>query len=379
VQVGITLVGVIASVFGGATIAEILAGRFEQVPWLAEHAEAAALAVVVAAITFLSLIVGELVPKRIALSNPERIAALVARPMRVVAMFAHPLVAVLTGASNLVLRLFGLHGRNEPGFTEEEIHALVEQGMETGVVPEAEHEMVEGVFRVGDRQVASIMTPRLDVDWIDASADAGAVRDAASSASRDYLLVCDGTIEHVIGVVYSQALLRQCLRGETLALRDALEAPIFVPAGMPILRLLDTLRSAGQRAAVALDEYGGVQGVVTFDDIVEEIFGQLPAASEEEPSIAKEAEGAWIVDGGAPIEDLEQELDLGPVGAEGRRGFRTLGGFLMTRLGRLPVLGDAIVESGFRFEVLHMDGRRVARVRITRIPERSGGGSSEKS
>jgi putative hemolysin len=301
VQVGITLVGVIASVFGGATIAEVLEARFAQVPWLAARAEGAALAVVVAGITFLSLIVGELVPKRIALTNPERIAALMARPMRVVARVARPLVVLLTGSTNLVLRLFGLHGRTQPGLTEEEIHALVEQGAETGAVPRVEHEIVEGVFRLGDRQVASIMTPRPDVEWVEADADAATLRQALGTAGRGYLLVCEGSVERVVGVAYAEELLRRCLGGAAVDLRASVVQPLYVPAGMPVLRLLDELRVTRQRVAIALDEYGGMQGIVTLADILEELVGQLPTLSEEKPDLTRAADGSWLADGGMPI------------------------------------------------------------------------------
>jgi putative hemolysin len=368
VQVGITLIGVIASVFGGATIAEILEAHFAQVPWLAPRAEGAALAVVVAGITFLSLIVGELVPKRIALTNPEKVAALVARPMRIVATIARPLVAVLTGSTNLVLRLFGLHGRTQPGLTEEEIHALVEQGAETGVVPRAEHDIVEGVFRLGDRQAASIMTPRPDVEWVDVGADAAEVRRALVEAGRGHLLVCEGSVEHVVGIVYAESLLAQALGGGAIDLRASAAQPLYVPGTMPVLRLLDELRRARHRVAVALDEYGGMQGVVTLDDILEEIIGQLPTRSEEAPSMAKTGDGAWIADGGTSVEDVAHELDLESLDTGDRRGFRTLGGFLMSHLGRLPVPGDAVEHEGYRFEVASMAGRRIERVRITNAP-----------
>ncbi|HYD53160.1 MAG TPA: hemolysin family protein [Gemmatimonadaceae bacterium] len=365
VQVGITLVGVIASVFGGATIAEILAARFEQVAWLAEHAEGVALTIVVAGITFLSLIVGELVPKRIALSDPERVASLVARPMRVVATIAHPLVAVLTGASNVVLRLFGLHGRVEPGLTEEEIHALVEQGAESGVVPQAEHDIVEGVFRLGDRQVASIMTPRPDVEWVDLTTETAELREALVGHGRRYLLVCEGDLEHIAGVAYVDDLLRLCLGEQRADLRSALSVPVYVPATMPVLRLLEVLREAGQQVAVALDEYGGLLGVVTLDDILEGIVGPLPSA-DEAPALAPVGHGTWVADGSALAADVEELLDLAPLDVEGGRGFRTLGGFFMSHMGRVPAEGDEVVHGGHRFTVEAMDGRRVARVRIER-------------
>jgi putative hemolysin len=368
VQVGITLVGVIASVFGGATIAEVLEARFAQIPWLASRAEGAALAVVVAGITFLSLIIGELVPKRIALSNPERVAALVARPMRIVSKVARPIVVVLTGSTNLVLRLLRLRGDSAPGLTEQEIHALVEQGAEAGVVPRVEHDLVEGVFRLGDRQAASIMTPRPDVEWVDVDAAPSEVRRVLAALRSGHLLVCDGGIERVVGVAYVERLLAQCLGDAPIVLRDALAEPLYVPATMPVLRLLDALRAARQRVAIALDEYGGVQGVVTLDDILEEMVGQLPTRPEEAPSLVRTGEFTWTMDGSTAIEDVMDELGLDDLDAGGRRGFRTLGGYLLSHLGRVPRPGEGLDRAGYRFEVASMEGRRIGDVRIMRRP-----------
>jgi len=370
VQVGITLVSVIASVFGGATIAAILKDAFVDAGWRTEHAEVVSLVIVVAGITFLSLIIGELVPKRIALANPERVAAIVARPMRVVSSAARPLVAFLTWTSNLVLRLVGLQGRTEPGLTEEEIHALVEQGAEAGVVPPAEHEMLEGVFRLGDQQVASIMVPRPDVDWVDVDADRAELREALTGRGRSFLLVCEGSIERVVGVANIDDVLSQCLDRQEIDLRAVVARPVFVPAAIPVLRLLEILREARQRVAIALDEYGGVQGVVALEDVLEEIVGQLPTREDDVPSLVATGTGEWMADGGTRAEEIEEALDVAPLDIAGDRGFRTLGGFMMTQLGRVPQCGDVVEHDGYRFEVARMNGRRVERVRVTRTEGR---------
>lgn len=367
VQIGITLVGVIASVFGGATIAEVLEQSFEQVPALAPRAEAMSLAIVVSGITFLSLIVGELVPKRIALRYPETIAGFVARPMKLLAKLMYPLVALLTGASTLILKPFGLHGRVDPRLTEEEIHALVEQGAETGAVPQAEHELVEGIFRVGDRQVGSIMTPRPDIRWIDVTADAATVRHAFGEEGQRFVLVCDRSVEHVAGIAYADDLLRQSLDGQPFDLRSTLVPPLYVPASMPVLQLLDEMRKAEQVAGVVLDEYGGVAGLVSLDDILEEVVGNLPGQAEAPAPLVSVGDGVWTADGSLLVDDVEFELDVGPFTVRGTRGFRTLGGFIMTSLGRLPESGDAVAHDGHRFEVVTMHGRRVQAVKISKI------------
>jgi putative hemolysin len=366
VQVGITLVGVLAGAFGGASIAEQLAARFETVPWLAPHAEAAGLGIVVAGITYCSLILGELVPKRIALNNPERVAALVARPMTWVARIGRPLVWLLTGSTNLVFRLFGIRQSSEPGVTEQDIRALVEQGAESGVLQQAEHSIVENAFRLGDRQVGSIMTPRLDMAWIDVDAPPTELREHIVAIGQARLVVCEGGPEHVLGVVHAEDLLAQCLAGEAPDLRRHLWQPTFVPESMPALRLLEEFKRTRQQVAVVLDEFGGVQGIATVDDLVEAILGDLPDRGGEpaEPMMVRQPDGSWLVEGGAALEELERTLDLDPLPAEDRRGFRTIGGLVMTRLGRVPQPGDTFEFTGLAWEVVEMDGRRIAVVRV---------------
>lgn len=363
VQVGITLVGVIASVYSGATIAEQLAARFGTVPALAEHAQGLALGIVIAAITFLSVLIGELVPKRIALGNPERVAALVARPMRLLARLASPLVRLLTGSSQLILRLFGVRGVPEPGLTEEEVHAILEQGAETGVVPEAEHTIIENVFRLGDRQVSSIMTSRIDADWVDANGSAEAIR--AAVVGRACVLVCDGDLEQALGTVHASALLERCLSGKPLSLREDLRPPLFIPTTTPVFRLLEMFREPTHDVAVVLDEYGGVAGVATRDDIIARVLGGA-AARVEAPVIEQNPDGSWTADGDVDIRDVEATLDLPHLDTDARRAYRTLAGFILSSLGRVPEAGDEVAAGNAAFRVEQMDGRRIEKIRVVR-------------
>ena len=371
VQVGITLVSVIASVYGGATIAEQLAVSLASVSWIGEHAEAWALAIVVAIITYLSVIIGELVPKRIALGNPERVAGIVARPMKMVSKIVSPLVRLLTGSTQLVLRLFGIRGMPAPGLTEDEIHAVIEQGAETGVVPEVEHEIVENVFRLGDRLVSSVMVARPDIPWIDIEATPTAISKSLGDATRSWLLVCDGDPDTVLGIAHAGDLLSQYLNGQAVSLRDALEEPLFVPASMPVFMLLETFRTKGRDVAIVLDEYGGVEGVVAMENIVSGVLGRRGSVemTAEIPTIAPQPDGTWIADGGIDMEDVEHALDIPPQHVKPRRGYRTLGGFIMSRLGHLPKTGDSILASGYRFRVDSIDGRRIERVVIISVSE----------
>jgi putative hemolysin len=377
VQVGITLVGVLAGAFGGAGIAEVLAERFRVVGWLAPYAESVAFALVVAAITYLSLIVGELVPKRIALGNPERVASLIARPMRLVARVGGPVVRVLTGSTNLVLRLLGLGMVTEPGVTEQDIRALVEQGAESGVVQEAEREIVENTFRLGDRSVDALMTPRPDVQWVDLADDAAAVRAQLVQAARDRFLVCAGDLDHVVGLVHAEDLLVRCMAGHPVAdaavLRTIAREPLFVPATMPAFRLLETFRRSRQHAAVVLDEYGAVTGLVTLDDVLEALLGEVPeAGTPQDVDFQRRPDGSWLIDGATPLVDVENRLDLEATAQE-RADVLTFGGFVMARLGRLPREGDHFDWGGRRVQVARMAGRRIEAVSVAAPPKTDAG------
>ena len=333
VQVGITLIGVLSGAFGGATIAETLARRFEQVPALAPYSEALGLGIVVAGITYLSLIVGELVPKRIALTRPETIAALLARPVGFVARVFRPPVALLTASTDLVLRLLGVRPATEPMVTEDEIRALVEQGAETGVVQPAEQEIVESAFRLGDRTVASIMTPRHDMQWLDLEDPPDAIRARLAEEPRPRYVLCEGSVDNVLGVIRTADLIAKALSGQPIDiprdLRAALWLPLFVPATMPVFRLLEEFRNSRQQVAIALDEFGGVQGLVTFDDILEALVGEYAVPDDGDwPAIVQRDDGSWLVDGATPLEELEAKLDLEPMPADERRGFHTVAGLV---------------------------------------------------
>jgi putative hemolysin len=371
VQVGITLVGVLAGAFGGAGISQAIAAGLRGTPWLGRYAEPVAFGLVVAAITYLSLIIGELVPKQLALGNPERVASLVARPMRVVATIGGPLVRFLTGSTNLVFRVLGIRATVEAGVTEHDIRAMVEQGAEAGALQPAEHEIVENTFRLGDRRVSTIMTPRLDVPWIDAGAAPDEIRAQLAEARWSPFLVCDGDVEHVLGLATAEDLLARALGGESLELRGVLREPLFVPASMPVLRLLEQFRSTRRRAAVVLDEFGGVTGLVTVGDILEALVGALPEPGDATlPEIAPQPDGTWLVEGSAAVTDLEAAVDIELPDDEARRGFDTVGGLVMSVLGRLPVVGDAFDYGDARFTVERLDGRRIESVRMhVRRPE----------
>ena len=365
VQFGITLVGVLAGAFGGAGIAEALAAYLRDVRWIGPHAQPVALGLVVAAITYLSLVIGELVPKQIALGNPERVAALVSRPMRAVASLGRPLVALLTGSTNLVFRLVGRRTNVDRSVTEQDVRALLEQGAEGGrggsrrAHDHGEHLSARRPPREHHHDAASSMS----AGWTSRPGPTGC-EPLSTEARWSPYVVCDGDIEHVVGLAEAEDLLAQCLAGKALDLRAVLREPLYVPTSMPVMRLLETFRTSRRSAALVLDEFGGVAGVATVDDIIEGLVGELPDADDSTPpAIARQPDGTWLIDGGAPVADVDEVLDLDlPRGAETRE-FDTVGGLVMMVLGRLPKTGDSVDYAGARFVVERMDGRRVATVR----------------
>ncbi|MCC6773070.1 MAG: HlyC/CorC family transporter [Gemmatimonadaceae bacterium] len=383
VQVGITLAGILAGAYGGATIAQQLGDRLNTQAWIGRHGHQLALLVVVAGITYLSLVLGELAPKRLALGNPERVISLLARPMQVVSIVVRPLVVILTGSTNAIFRLFGLGTVRAPGVTEHDIRALVEQGMETGAVQRAEREIVENTFRLGDRTVYSIMTPRPDVEWVDLTSAASAMRTTLAGAVHERILICQGEIDQVVGVVRASDLLSRYLVGDVVddaaLLRQLAFAVPLVPASMPAFRLLETFRQTRHHTAVALDEYGLVAGIATLDDLLEALLDEVPAEIEGElPSMSRRTDGSWLVDAAVPIGDVANRLKLS-LSEEERRGVVTLGGFVMAHLGRLPRAGDAVVLHGRRFEVVDMDRRRIDMVLISGSPDADGEPDGEAS
>ena len=367
VQVGITLVGVLAGAYGGARLAERLAVPIATIPQLAAYAENIALGLVVTGITVLSIIFGELVPKRIGLNSPELIASWVARPMMALARIGGPAVAVLTSTTNFVLRVFGITGQAEPNLTEDEIKALISQGAESGAVGATEETIVQRVFQLGDQRVAAIMTPRPDIEWIDVDASEDELREFLASHSHTQFVVCHGGLDEVLGIVRSADLLPLAFQGVRIQLRSLTREALFVPDSMPAVQLLDSFRSSHKHVALVMDEYGAVEGLVTITDLLTAIVGELPEnPSEAQSEFVARADGTWLVDGSAAMEDVLGKFGLEPLPADESGAYHTMAGFVMARLGRVPKPADQFEWSGMRFEVMDMDGRRVDKVLVSR-------------
>jgi len=368
VQVGITLVGILAGAYGGATISRPLAVFIAQWPEVAAYAEGIALAVVVAGITLLSLILGELVPKNIGLQYPELIASWVAGPMKLLARIGGPMVKAITGATSLIMRAVGIKASAEVGLTEDEIRAVISEGAETGVLEPAEESIVQRVFQLGDQRVAAIMTPRLDIEWIDVDATPDELREFLASHSHTEFVVCKNDLDNVLGTVRAAELLPAMLRGGPIELRTLLREPLFVPDSMPAFKLLEAFRSSHRHVAIVMDEFGAVEGLVTVGDLLEGLVGDLPGdPSEARGSFVARGDGSWLVEGSAPMEEVIPKFELEVPEGEGG-AYHTIAGFVMARLGHVPRTADAFEWGGLRFEVVDMDGRRVDKVLVNRVP-----------
>jgi putative hemolysin len=365
VQIGITLVGILAGAYGGAALADPLGDRLDQFAWIAPHGDQVAIAAVVVLITYLSLVVGELVPKRIALANPERAAALIARPMQILSYAAAPAVWLLRASTEAILRLFGLAGTRQATVTEDEVKSLIAEGTRAGIFAPQERAMIEGVLRLADRSVRAIMTQRADVVWIDKFAGHEAIVAMVEATPHTHVLVCDGSIDKAVGLISTRDLLRAALRGEAIDVAALMRATLFVADQTPVLKLIDIFQRQGVRIAVVVDEYGSTEGIVTATDVLEGIAGALPDREERaEPMIVQRPDGSWLVDGMMPIDEFEDICGLAGISEEG--DFETVAGFIILRLGRLPNVGDKVERGDMNLEVVDMDGRRIDKVLVSR-------------
>jgi putative hemolysin len=364
VQIGITVVGVFAGAFGGATVAQELASQFRDIPALARYAQPLALAAVVALITYLTLVVGELVPKRIALMHAEPIAARVAGPMNALSRIATPLVRLLGASTDLLLRALPVRESKEPAVTEEDVRVLLEQGTRAGVFLTAEQDIVENVFWLGDQRVDAVMTRRHRIAWIDVNAQfEQQVRRMVEDPQARYVL-CDGDLDRVIGVVSMKDVWPLALRGAEIDLRVSAAAPLFVPQTARALTVLEQFRTARVHVALVLNEYGGVEGLVTLTDILEGLVGEMAEMPTNE--IVPREDGSWLVDASVRLEVLRELLNLPGPEEQDRPEYRTIGGFVMHTLGRVPSAAEYVYWEGYRVEVVDMDGKRIDKVLITR-------------
>ena len=370
IQIGITLVGIFAGAFGGATIASQIGPLFATIPGLAAYSDAIGLGIVIVVVTFLSLIFGELVPKRIALNNAERMAAAVARPIRFLSIVATPVVRALGFATNTTLKVIGAKAFPESSVSEEEVNIMMEQGTQAGIFEKEEETMVKRVLKLGDRRVGELMTQRVKLISLDIDAPFRENLVKIIDSQHSYFPVYRDIPDRLIGIVSTKGVLEQMAKekADTIDLKTCLTEPLYVAEGMPVLMLLERLKRSAKHLAVVVDEYGGTAGIVTIVDVLEAIVGDLPAEDESQDSrVVKREDGSWLIDGLLSLDEFEEFIDhLGFVG--GLNGdFQTVGGFVMEKLGRIPKVGEYFLWHGFRIEVVDMDGRRVDKIIFSHV------------
>ena len=367
VQIGITSIGVLNGIVGEGAFAEPFAHWLVTAFGLAPRtAGIGATALVVVTITILTIIFGELVPKRLGQMYPEALARRVALPMNWLSTAARPLVVLLSLCTNGVLRLMGIHGGPSRTVTEEEIAASLEEGVDAGVIEAQEHQMVRNVFRLDDRQIGSMMIPRAEIVWLDEADTQEQVLKTVTDGGHTRYPVCRGSLDDVRGVLAVASLLQPLARGEKPVLGHHLQAPVFVPETLSGMELLEHFRAAGTDIVFVVDEYGAVQGVITERDLLEAITGEFGTATDEDAWAVQRPEGGWLMDGLIPVPEFKDRLELKDLPEEDRGRYNTLAGMIMLLLGRLPRTADAVLWEGWRFEVVDLDGKRVDKVLVTR-------------
>lgn len=363
VQIGITLVGIFAGAYGSANFSRPLADLLDNVPWLAPYAQTLSVVLVVLVITYLSLVVGELVPKRIGLNNPEQIAMNVAGFMTGLSKFATPFVRLLGGSTELILRLLRIRQSDAPPTSDAEISGLMAQGAEAGVFEETEQDIVENVFWLSDRDVVSVMQPRLDIVWLDVNAKPEDIRTTLLEHRHSRFVIADGSLDKVLGIVDVRQLLPQVLSGAPLELVRYLEQPLYFPETTPVLKVLERFKETNVHFALVVDEYGSIEGMVTLSDILESIV-EVTDETDEEQQIIQREDGSYLLDGLLDIDDFKERFDIDALPSEDDSDFRTMGGFIITYLGHIPKAGEYFDWQNYRFEVMDMDGNRVDKVML---------------
>lgn len=365
VQIGITLVGVLAGAVAGATLSEGLASWLASIPAVAEYAESLAIGVVVVTITILTIWLGELVPKRVGLHNPEQIARVVAGPMLFVSRVFSPIVKLMGVGTNLVLRLLGIKPSSSPPITEEELQVLIDQGTQAGIFEEAEQDMVEGIFSLGEQRVYSLMTPRTEIVWLDIDNSIEEVRQKIAENEVSRFPVRQNTLDVILGIVKARDLLLASLSGKEIKLKDLLKPAFYIPETMSAAKALEIFKEKGTEMLLVIDEFGGLQGLLTVNDVIEEIVGQIEL---EEPQATQRQDGSWLLDGMLEVDEFKEIFNLPVLPHEDE--YETLSGFVMLTLGRVPQSADQFEWHGLRFEVIDMDGRRVDKVLVTTLPQK---------
>jgi putative hemolysin len=373
VQIGITLVAILTGAIGSAALGNSLAALLSQVEFLVPIANGLSLFLVVLVITYLTLVIGELIPKRLALNNPEGIALRVSGAMKVIESIARPVVYLLGKSTEWGLKILRVTPSQEPSVTEDEIMSLIDQGTENGVVEESEQDMVESIFRFGDRSADGIMTPRTEIEWIDIEEPVEEIIRQVANGRYARYPVCRGELDHIQGILNAKELLAGCVRDQPVDFATLLKPALFIPESLSALTMLEQFKQQAADFAVVIDEYGGVLGIVTLHDVLTDIIGEIADQSgPAEPDVLVREDGSWLLDGMLPVEELKELLALKELPDEDRAGYQSVGGFVMSTLGGVPSSGQHFELLGYRFEVVDMDSRRVDKILVSRMPPPPG-------
>lgn len=367
IQIGITSIGILNGIVGEAALAAPLALWLQTFGLEKQASETGATVLVVVAITYFSIVLGELIPKRVGQLNPEPIARLVARPMLLLAVLTKPFVKLLTASTNVMLRIFGVRHNNQGAVTQEDIHAMLAEGSDAGVIEHQEHRMVRNVFRLDDRQISSLMIPRADIAFLDVDEPLESNLRKLEEAQHSRFPVCRGGLDNVIGIASARQILAQTLRGEQADLQHEIQPAVFVPETLTGMELLENFRSSDTHLTLVIDEYGEVQGLVALQDVLEAITGEFKSSRAEDAWAVQRDDGSWLLDGLIPLPELRDRLDVGPLPEEEKGRYNTLSGMLMLLLGRVPRTGDKVDWDGWSYEIVDMDGKRIDKVLATSI------------
>lgn len=361
VQIGITLIGILTGIFSGDTVTADVAAFFKNIPILSDYSNGLATAVVVIALTYFSMVLGELLPKRIGLSNPEKIAKLAAGPMRIISLATHPFIWLLSKSTYLLTRLLGVKP-NDSQVTEEEIKAIISEGTEQGTIEEAEQEIIERVFHLGDRNITSLMTHRSDIVWFDLNDNEQSIKEKIIKEPHSIYPICDGDIDDIKGVVSIKDLY---ITSDLTLFKHIMKPAMFVPENNTAYRVLEKFKQTQLHSCFIVDEYGSVLGMITLNDILEAIVGDLPQPDIEDYEIIKRDDGSYLVDAQIPFYDFLSRFEMTDWMHEGEQEFNTLAGFILHKLERIPHTGDTLEWKGFRFEIIDMDSLRIDKILVT--------------
>lgn len=368
VQIMITLIDTLAGGIGGAMLADPLAGVLRHIRFIAPVADSAALAIVVITITYFSIVLGELIPKRIAVSKPEDVVTRMSPIINTLTKALLPLIRLLSASTNLGIKVFNIDVSKEPYITEEELKGYIQEGRQTGVFDEAEENLVDGVFRFSERRVDAIMTPHTELDWLDLTDSPQEIVREMMASSFSRLPVADGELDKVVGIVSAKDLLGVDIFSESFNILDYAREPMFFPGNMKAVKAFETFQNTGSHQAMVLDEFGGVAGMVTLYDVLESIVGDIPLdETDTEIEIERQSDGTLLMDGLLPVDVLKERLHVDELPEEFKAGYQTLSGFLMNQMGVIPKVGQTLTWENFNFKILAMDGHRVERVAISKI------------